>query len=94
MTGHTPWREIKHKSDRINLAELREAAENDGESSTTVYIGGPGWNTVLALVEAVEAAEPLARLPLPVSSDERVDWLTCQQRLRDALSVFDFGGQS
>ncbi len=33
-----------------------------------------------------EAAEPLAALPLPVSSDERIEWLTCQQKLRKALA--------
>jgi len=38
------------------------------------------------LVRVVEAAEPLARLPYPVSTDERTDWLTYQQRLRHALT--------
>jgi hypothetical protein len=27
VSGHTPWREIKHKSERVQLAELVTAAE-------------------------------------------------------------------
>lgn len=46
-------------SEPISIAELREAAENDGISETVIYIGGPGWATVLALVEAVEAVHEL-----------------------------------
>lgn len=32
-----------------------------------------------------KAAAPLARLPLPMSSDERVDWLAYQYRLREVM---------
>jgi hypothetical protein len=45
--------------DRIDVAELEEAARNDGVSSTTVYIGGAGWDTVLALIEGVKALHEL-----------------------------------
>lgn len=43
------------------------------------------------LMAVLEAARPLARLPLPVSSDERVEWLTHQQKLADALAYLDGG---
>jgi hypothetical protein len=44
----------------------------------------------LARLEAVaEAAKPLARLPYPVSSDERMQWLTHQGQLRDAFVALD-----
>jgi hypothetical protein len=34
-----------------------------------------------------EAAGPLARLPYPISSDERVQWLTRQRKLIEALAL-------
>jgi plasmid stabilization system protein ParE len=40
-----------------------------------------------ALRLLASAAASLARLPYPVSADERTDWLTYQQRLKDVLAA-------
>ena len=45
-----------------------------------------GEDAALAAVESlVEAAEPMANLPWPLSADERQEWIVNQNRLRDAL---------
>ncbi len=49
--------QVRQDAEMIDLAELRDAAENNGTSATTVYIGGPPWSVVLALVQAVEALQ-------------------------------------
>lgn len=67
----------------ISLAAVR----GDAEQTTTGYVVWP-QDVVLALVEAVSAAQAFTRLPLPVSSDERVEWLTAQGNARAALSRF------
>jgi hypothetical protein len=40
--------------DNITLEELRQAAANDGVSETTIYIGGPGWPAIAALIATID----------------------------------------
>jgi hypothetical protein len=42
-------------------------------------------NSLAAVVSLVEAAEPMANLPWPLSPDERQEWIVNQNRLRAAL---------
>jgi hypothetical protein len=75
-------------SARINLVELRDAAEHDGISATTTHIGGIGWHVVLALVEAVEAAADVYRS----QSDEA--GADPMKALGVALAPFDFEAEN
>lgn len=70
------------------LAGWEEARNNLGRKGSlrTIELRTAGQKVADALRELEELAKPLARLPLPVTSDERVDWLTYQQRLKDVLA--------
>lgn len=42
-----------------------------------------------ALITLVAAARPMAQLPYPMSYDERLQWLTHQRQLIEAIDDFD-----
>jgi hypothetical protein len=75
----------------ISFRELRETANaaNGGLwvwSENRKFIETFSPEVVRALLDVVEAAIPLSRLPFPVSSDERDDWRVYQQKLKEALA--------
>lgn len=74
-----------------DLAELRDAAENDGTSATTVYIGGPGWDAVRALIRVVDAANDLTLLELP-KGRKPSSWYDAHDRLITTLDAFENRG--
>jgi hypothetical protein len=74
----------------IDLAELRDAAKHDGTSATTVYIGGPGWDVVLALVTVVDAANALTMQEMPKRyGRSSPEWYAAMDRLLDSLRPFE-----
>lgn len=77
----------------FDLAELRDAAEHDGESATTVYIGGPGWEVVRALVAVVDAANALTMVEIPkVRGKLPQQWYPAMDELLAALDRFENRG--
>jgi hypothetical protein len=76
------------KRSRFDLAELRDAADHDGESATTVYIGGPGWEAVRALVAVADAANGLTTINVP-RGRKPPEWYAAMDRLLAALDQFE-----
>lgn len=67
---------------RIDLAALREAAENDGETETAVYIGGPPWALLLPLLDVVDAARAVSFTVMPPLPKRPVgEWYRVMDRL-------------
>jgi hypothetical protein len=66
---HSPDRSAANRL--YDLAELREAAKNDGVGITTTFIGGPGWDVVRALVAVVDAANDLTLVKMPRPAGNR-----------------------
>ena len=75
----------------IDLEELRDAAKHNGKSATTVYIGGPGWKTVRALIAVVDAANDLAMIVAP-KGRKPVGWYAAMDQLLLSLDRFDNRG--
>lgn len=92
--AHGPWEWQGGYPQRITnpaAVVIADCFENpDMPAQTAPFIAAADPASVLALVEATRAAERVACLPLPMSSDERVEWLTALEQLRQALGRFSF----
>lgn len=77
-----------------DLAEVRSAAGGNGESETTVYIGGIGWDVVRALVAVVDAANDLTLVNLPRPTGNRTPeaFYPAMDKLLAALNRFENRG--
>jgi len=67
------------------------------EISGQLRTGNPSAREAALLAENQrlrDAARPLANLPIPITPDERVQWLTHQNRLVDALAGVSDGDTS
>jgi hypothetical protein len=64
------------------------AQQVTGEDAGGVYLK---QSELVAVLNLIEAAKPLADLPYPHTADERMEWLTYQQKLRAAVAVFVSG---
>ena len=78
---------------KIDLAELRDAATNNGESETTIYIGGPGWDVLLPLLDIVDAARAVSYTVMPpLPKNPTGEWYRCMDRLLALTEQFtNFG---
>lgn len=77
-----------------DLADLREAAENDGEGIATTYIGGPGWEVVRALIAVVDAANnlTLVKMPRPTGNRTPEAFYPAFDKLLSTLEPFENRG--
>jgi hypothetical protein len=78
---------------RFDLDELRAAAEHDGESATTVFIGGPGWDVIRAFIDVVDAARAVSYTFMPpLPKRPPTEWYRAMDRLLETTERFtNFG---
>lgn len=75
---------------RFDADELRQAAENDGTSDTTVYIGGPPWDVVKALLDVLDAARVVSYTKMPTFRKRPTDeWYAAMDRLLQLTERFE-----
>lgn len=87
--GHVVTEQADESIVREGPALWVEVFGDDDQAQADIeFIVAANPVSVAALTRAVRAAEDFAFLPVPVSSDERMEWLTKQSKLWAALALF------